>query len=84
MLAKHCLEEFKLDYQLRRLTDRTTKRYYSNTLKFLIYVEKHHGITEVEEIYDLHSNLCDPKYLSIHSHLTVLHIHRQLLSHQRL
>ena len=27
MLAKHCLEEFKLDCQLRRLTDRTINGY---------------------------------------------------------
>ena len=36
MLAKHCLQEFKLDCQLRRLTDRTIKGYYNNTLNFLI------------------------------------------------
>ncbi len=54
MLAKHCLEEFKLDCQLRRLTERTIKGYYNNTLNFLIYAEKHHSITEVEEIYTLH------------------------------
>ena len=54
LLAKHCLEEFKLDCQLRRLTDRTIKGYYNNTLNFLIYAEKHHSITEVEEIYTLH------------------------------
>ena len=54
MLAKHCLDELKLDCQLRRLTARTIKGYYNNTLNFLVYVEKHHGITEVEEIYTLH------------------------------
>ena len=32
MLAKHCLQEFKLDCQLRRLSDRTIKGYYNNTL----------------------------------------------------
>ena len=54
LLAKHCLEEFKLDCQLRRLTDRTIKGYYNNTLNFLIYAEKHHSITEVEKIYTFH------------------------------
>ena len=54
LLVKHCLEEFKLDCQLRRLTDRTIKGYYNNTLNFPIYAEKHHSITEVEEIYTLH------------------------------
>ena len=54
MLAKHCLEEFKLDCQLRRLTMRTIKGYYNNTLNFLICAEKHHSITEAAEIYDIH------------------------------
>ena len=54
LLAKYYLEELKLDCQLRRLTERTIKGYYNNTLNFLIYVEKHHGVTEVEEIYTLH------------------------------
>ena len=35
LLAKHCLEEFKLDCQLRRLAERTIKGYYNNTLNFL-------------------------------------------------
>ena len=46
MLAKHCLQAFKLDCQLRRLSDRTIKGYYNNTLNFLIYAEKHHEVTE--------------------------------------
>ena len=54
MLAKHCLQEFKLDCQLRRLTERTIKGYYNNTLNFLNYVEKHHSIFEVEEIKSVH------------------------------
>ena len=54
MLAKHCLQEFKLDCQLRRLSDRTIKGYYNNTLNFLIYAEKHHEVTEVDEIRTVH------------------------------
>ena len=54
MLAKHCLQEFKLDCQLRRLTDRTIKGYYNNTLNFLNYAEKHHDVVEVEEIRTVH------------------------------
>ena len=54
MLAKHCLQEFKLDCHLRKLSERTIKGYYNNTLNFLIYVEKHHGITELDEIYTPH------------------------------
>ena len=44
MLTKHCLQEFKLDCQLRRLSDRTIKGYCNNTLNFLVYAEKHHEI----------------------------------------
>ena len=54
MLSKHCLDEFKLDCQLRRLSDRTIKGYYNNTLNFLTYAEKHHEITEVDEIRTVH------------------------------
>lgn len=54
MLAKHCLQEFKLDCQLRRLTERTIKGYYNNTSNFLIYAEKHHSVTELEDICTLH------------------------------
>ena len=28
MLTKHCLQEFKLDCQLRRLSDQTIKEYH--------------------------------------------------------
>ena len=54
MLAKHCLQEFKLDCQLRRLTERTIKGYYNNTLNFLNYAEKHHEVVEVAEIRTVH------------------------------
>ena len=49
---KHCLEAFNFDRPLWRLTERTIKGYYNNTLNFLLYVEKQHGVTEVEEIYN--------------------------------
>ena len=54
MLTKHCLQEFKLDCQLWRLSDRTIKGYYNNTLNFLVYAEKHHEILEVDEIRAVH------------------------------
>ena len=54
MLTKHCLQEFILDCQLRRLSPRTVKGYHNNTLNFLIYSEKHYEITEVEEIRTVH------------------------------
>lgn len=55
LLAKRCLEEFKLDCQLRRLIPRNIKGYCNNTLNFLICVENQHGITELDEIYIPHS-----------------------------
>ena len=54
MLTKHCLQEFILDCQLRRLSPRTVKGYHNNTHNFLIYSEKHYEITEVEEIRTVH------------------------------
>ena len=41
MLARDCLEEFKVECDLRRLSPRTTKGYYNNTALFLNYLEKH-------------------------------------------
>ena len=35
MLKKHCLQEFILDCQLRRLSQRTVKGYHNNTLNLL-------------------------------------------------
>ena len=54
MLAKDCLNEFKLECQLRRLSKRTIQGYYNNTNLFLTYLEKNHGITEIEEIKTVH------------------------------
>ena len=42
MFARECLEEFKVECDLRRLSPRTTKGYY-NTALFLNYLEKHIG-----------------------------------------
>ena len=50
MLAKDCLDEFKVECNLRRLSPRTTKGYYNNTALFLTYLEKHMDVTELEEI----------------------------------
>lgn len=54
MLAKECLEEFKVECDLRRLSPRTTKGYYNSTLQFLIFLEKHDHITELEIIRPPH------------------------------
>lgn len=54
LLAKECADEFKLDCQLRRLSERTIKGYYNNTILFLTYTEKHNSVIELEEIRPLH------------------------------
>ena len=45
LLAKHCLEEFKLDCQLWRLTARTIKGYYNN-----ITAERHSIKRDIDDI----------------------------------
>jgi len=54
MLARECLEEFKVECDLRRLSPRTTKGYYNNTASFLNYLEKHEGILQLESIRHQH------------------------------
>ena len=54
MLAKDCLEEFKVECGLRRLSSRTIKGYYNNTALFLTYLEKQAAITELEEVRTPH------------------------------
>ena len=41
MLAKDCLEEFKVECDLRRLSPRTIRSYYNSTALFLSYLDKH-------------------------------------------
>ena len=57
MLAKDCLAEFKVEYDLRRLSSRTTKGYYNNTALFLTYLENHLEVTELEEIRTPHNRM---------------------------
>ncbi|MCI7727075.1 MAG: tyrosine-type recombinase/integrase [Clostridiales bacterium] len=54
MLARECLEEFKVECDLRRLSTRTTKGYYNNTALFLNYLEKHESVTILESIRPQH------------------------------
>lgn len=54
MLAKDCLEEFRLECQLRRLSAKTIKGYYNNTMSFLVYTERNSGIVELEELKPIH------------------------------
>ena len=54
MLAKDCLEEFKVECELRRLSPRTIKGYYNNTALFLNYLDKHEKVTTLEAIRPPH------------------------------
>ena len=54
MLAKECLEEFKVECDLRRLSPRTIKGYYNNTALFLNYLEKHEVLDTLEPISHQH------------------------------
>ena len=54
MLSRDCLEEFKVECSLRRLSPRTTKGYYNNTALFLNYLEKHEKINTLEAIRSPH------------------------------
>ena len=54
LLAKDCLEAFKVECDLRRLSPRTTKGYYNNTALFLTYLEKHEQINQLESLSHLH------------------------------
>ena len=54
MLARECLEEFKVECALRRLSSRTTKGYYNNTALFLNYLGKHESVSDLESIRPQH------------------------------
>ena len=54
MLAKDCLEEFKVECDLRRLSTRTTRSYYNSTALFLNFLDKHLQIRELESIHPPH------------------------------
>ena len=54
MLAKDCLEEFKVECDLRRLSTRTTKSYYNSTALFLNFLDKNLQIRDLESIRPPH------------------------------
>lgn len=54
MLARECLDEFKVECDLRRLSQRTTKGYYNSTALFLTYLENHGNATTLESIGTQH------------------------------
>lgn len=54
MLAKECLDEFKVECDLRRLSPRTTKGYYNNAALFLNFLKKHDSLYQLEETRHQH------------------------------
>ena len=54
MLARECLEEFRVECDLRRLSYRTTKGYYNNNALFLNFLEQTENLTALERIKHLH------------------------------
>ena len=54
MYAKICREEFLLDCELRRLSERTVKSYGNNAALFLQYLEQQLQIKELEAIEKKH------------------------------
>lgn len=50
MLARECLEEFKVECDLRKLSPRTTKSYCNSTSLFLHYLEKYENLIHLESI----------------------------------
>ena len=57
MLAKDTLEEFKLECELRRLTPRTIKGYYSSTLL--------HGIFQQNTIVDCSCTFLASEFIAL-------------------
>ena len=64
MLAKDCLEAFRVACNLRRLSPRTIKSYCNNTALFLNYLENHDKIIVLEEV-------CTPHIKKFKQHLIV-------------
>lgn len=54
MLATDMLSEFKMECELRRLSQRTIKSYYNNTARFLNYINNEYEIKEIEDVTHLH------------------------------
>lgn len=54
MKSRDCLEEFRMDCDLRRLSKRTIIGYYNNIAKFLIFIENKHGVYELDAITAIH------------------------------
>ena len=54
MNAKAIAKEFRLECQLRRLSERTIRGYYNNVLQFLNFVEKEVAIDQIEDIHTTH------------------------------
>ena len=54
MKSRDCLEEFRVDCDLRRLSKRTITGYYNNIAKFLAFIERKYSVYELESITAVH------------------------------
>lgn len=54
MRIKDCIYEFRVDCELRRLTQRTIKGYVNNNLQFAKYLENEFQIDSIEKVKSVH------------------------------
>lgn len=54
MLMKDCVDEFRVECELRRLTQRTIKGYINNNLQFAEYLGNEFKIDSIEEVKSVH------------------------------
>jgi integrase/recombinase XerD len=54
MLIMDCIDEFRVDCELRRLSQRTIKGYINNNLQFAEYLENEFEIDSIEEVKPAH------------------------------
>ena len=54
MLLTDCIEEFRVDCELRRLSTRTIKGYVNNNIMFATYLKNEFGIEDAEQVKPPH------------------------------
>lgn len=76
MLARDCLEEFKVECDLRRLSPRTTKSYYNSTPIFLnAHQSQKKRHTDFGSVWRLLSGVPGKKIRILHhSEITVMRL----------
>lgn len=54
MLYTDCVEEFRIDCELRNLSERTIKGYVNNNLLFANYLKNEFSIEDIESVRSTH------------------------------